>query len=119
MIRRVCVIASLCMLTLATGARAQLTGETRSRFVARMEQECVASAADDDVFTGISRKVIISVCRCAGARVADTFDIEELRQAISRNNVSSWSRDIGMDAVQYCIDRKGGFIPTTPVTPNR
>jgi hypothetical protein len=118
MVRQFGQVAILCALMAASGARAQLSGELRARFIARVQTTCIESADQDDRLVGASHKVLASVCRCAGNRVADTLDINEMKAAAARNELTEWSNQLGLDAVEYCVDRKGGFIPTMRVTPN-
>jgi hypothetical protein len=117
-VRQIGQLAILCALTAAGGARAQLSGELRTRFIVRFERACISSADQDERLVGASHKVLASICRCAGGRMADTLDIDEMKSATARNELPQWSTDWGTEAVEYCIDRKGGFIPGMTITPN-
>ena len=109
------------VLTCAGAAQAQLSGQVRSRFVARFRGGCVSQAVNDERLSGVSSSVLVSICRCAGERVADTLDVSQLRAAVESGaggRASTYPIDLGMEALEYCIGRQGGFVSGMTVKPN-
>jgi hypothetical protein len=105
---------------LAGGAQAQLSGEARSRFLAGFRPSCLRNLRNDERLAGVLNSTRVSLCSCAGPRIAATLDLSEASAMAARpaEEREAWMNEIGVEAVEYCIQRRGGFMPGMSVTPN-
>jgi len=117
-VRNMGLIAALSAVVATSGAQAQLHGALRAKFVARMSDRCIADAASNEMLSGVSHRVLSSICTCAGYRVANTLDVDSMRQAMAIGQMASFAADAGQEAVEYCLQRRGGFVSGMTVTPN-
>jgi len=113
MIKSMCLLAGVTAVWfLAGGAQAQLSGEARSRFLAGFRPACLRNLRDDERLAG--------VLNSAGPRIAATLDLSVASSMATRSaeERQAWFAEIGADAIEYCIQRRGGFMPGMSVTPN-
>jgi hypothetical protein len=113
-------------LVLSSGVgRAALTGPERASFLAGWNRLCYRSLRSQPVFSGVSSRTFASLCACAGPRIASSVDYDQL---FSRYNPEVGQRpqldpemvqDVSQDALIYCLNRHGGYMPGMTVTPNK
>jgi len=105
---------------LAAGAQGQVSGEERPRFLAGFRPACLRNLRDDERLSGVLNSTRVSLCACAGPRIANTIDLSEAAAMSTRSTEErqAWFAEIGADAIEYCIQRHGGFMPGMSVTPN-
>ncbi|HEY1415699.1 MAG TPA: hypothetical protein VGF42_07420 [Caulobacteraceae bacterium] len=123
---RILGIAAATALVLSSGVgHAALTGPERATFLAQWSRICAPGLNRDPRFSGVSPRTFASICACAGPRIADQVDFSEM---FARTNAASgqrpqldsaWLQDVGQDAVYYCLNRHGGYMPGVTVTPNK
>jgi len=121
MIKSMCLLAGVTAVWfLAGGAQAQLSGEARSRFLAGFRPACLRNLRDDERLAGVLNSTRVSLCSCAGPRIAATLDLSVASSMATRSaeERQAWFAEIGADAIEYCIQRRGGFMPGMSVTPN-
>ena len=114
------IVGATAMWVLAGAAQAQLSGEDRSRFLAGFHGACLRNLRNMEELSGVSDHTRVSLCACAGPRLASTMDLSEVAAMSGRpvEERQAWFNEIGADAVEYCIQRHGGFVPGMTITPN-
>lgn len=114
----------LAALTLTSSvSHAALTGADRARFLTTFHQACARYARSDERLSSVSRQSLITLCSCAGPRVADEIDVDQLfLKSDARTGAPIPSTEgIGGETVRAlndCLERRGGFMPGMTVTPN-
>jgi hypothetical protein len=123
--RLIGVVAAMAIVLSSAVSHAALTGPERATFLAQWRRICAPGLSRDPRFSGVSPHTFASICACAGPRIADQVDFSEM--FVKSNPASgqqpqldpAWIQDVGQDALYYCLNRHGGYMPGMTVTPNK
>lgn len=118
-----CIAASAAFILSTLDAHAELTGGDRARFLAEFNRSCAVYARSDERLSSVNRSALIQLCRCAGPRVADEIDFDQvfLRSDTASEKAMASLAEVSetiKDELTRCLERRGGFMPGMNVTPN-
>lgn len=126
--RLLSVAAAIVLILPAGTSHAGLTGADRSNFLAMYRRNCARSIRDDERLVGVPDRTVLTICSCAGARMADRVDYSQL-WTIYHGPVSGAPQsavespemqEVEMEALSHCINHhQGGYMPGMTVVPNK